>query len=393
MASQQTFDDLSRLAAQVCDTPMSSISLVEQGRLLVKSRAGFDVEMEKPFCAHVIESRQALIVSDILKDERFSYLPCVRKDQRIRFFAGRPLVTPVGEVLGCICVFDHQSRVPAHKQLDGFEALGRQSGHLLDLSRKSSELEVVSRQLEQELGGRQKAEKTTLQNQHLATVGMLAAAIAHEINNPLAAIRLLVDKTLVLKDSEGGQQAVGDCLSEIAGEVKRAGLVVSSVLQLARQQPSEKQPHDLLTIASRARDHTHLEADKRGVLIELDIPEGLPHPAVNSTEIELVIVNLLTNAIQASPTGTSIKAQAETVGSSVRLTISDEGRGITEEQKAHLFEPLYTTRAGQGGTGLGLSLAHSIVSKHGGAIDVSSRVGGAQPSRSCCLSRAFEPRN
>jgi len=128
-------------------------------------------------------------------------------------------------------------------------------------------------------------------------------------------------------------------------------------------------------LARRARDITRGVAVQNNVHVELVMEPDLPRIMINQTEIEQVFVNLITNAIEASDYGQTIWVRLTRDGDAVASRFVDEGQGMPGEEVDRIFDPFYTTRQDEGGTGLGLSLTHSIVRQHGGTIEVDSRPG------------------
>ena len=140
-AAEQSYDDITALAAQICETPIAMISLVDESRQWFKSKLGLN-QQETPrdvaFCAHAILQTEPLIVKDALKDTRFADSALVTREPHIRFYAGFPLATPEGLALGTLCAIDRRPRQLSASQKTAMQALSRQVMALLELRRVSA---------------------------------------------------------------------------------------------------------------------------------------------------------------------------------------------------------------------------------------------------------------
>jgi GAF domain-containing protein len=141
--TEQSYDDITGLAAHICDAPIAMISLVDENRQWFKSRVGLE-EQQTPrdiaFCAHAILQDEPLIVADATKDQRFANNPMVTGEMNVRFYAGFPLINPEGLALGTLCIVDHKPRQLSLAQVKTMRSLARQVMMLLELKRVSTRL-------------------------------------------------------------------------------------------------------------------------------------------------------------------------------------------------------------------------------------------------------------
>ncbi len=159
----------------------------------------------------------------------------------------------------------------------------------------------------------------------------------------------------------------------IRGEVARLNGIVQEFLQLARAPALQRESVGVATLRHEVTSLMHAEANARGVYLTLQVPEGLPSVAVDPQQLKQALINLLLNAIQATPPGGSVQVMAAAEPEALRIAVTDSGSGIAPEMMDRIFDPYFTTKPE--GTGLGLPIALRIIQAHDGTLDVSSALG------------------
>jgi signal transduction histidine kinase len=207
--------------------------------------------------------------------------------------------------------------------------------------------------------------------EHLATLGELAAGLAHEVRNPLAGIAGAVDiLARELPESSPNRSIVGD----VQQEVRRIQSILAELLDYARPRRAEIRPADLNSTVGHAVQLARQQVASRPVEVRF-IPHDLPAVAHDPVQIERLILNLMLNAFQAIRQDgvVTVEVKAEEEGGFAAVSVRDSGHGISPDHLPNIFRPFYTTK--RKGTGLGLSLSRRIVEQHGGRIDVRSVLG------------------
>ncbi len=218
-------------------------------------------------------------------------------------------------------------------------------------------------------------EPPTRYNERLAYIGLLAAGIAHEINNPIGSALLAAETALAIKDSPDAGAHLAACLQNIVASMDRCGRIVRALMRYSRDEPAERQACNINDVAEQALDLARPYAERHKAEMSLDLDPEVPLAPMNPLEIELVLVNLLRNALEAGDSGVRVAMSTARSDGGVRVVVSDNGCGMNEEQRAHVFDPLYTTRRHAGGSGLGMSIAYGIIQGHEGTLEVQSQPG------------------
>ena len=277
-------------------------------------------------------------------------------------------------------MYYQQPRVPQRLDMQLIQTAASLAGLAIERSRTAADLVGYREHLEELVAERSRQLQLSLDqlrhSERLGSIGTLAAGIAHEINNPVGMILLSAEQVLCQIPHEDRDGQPGDLVREIVGNAKRCGQIVKSVLRFARQEPAEHWPADVNTVVAHAVDLTRAYVFKRGGIIETSLQPDLPQVLLNPVELEQVFVNLIRNGVESADVAPRILIRSTLVGATVYVSVCDNGRGVRREDRSRIFDPFYTTRQSEGGTGLGLSLTYGIVTDHGGTIRIEDAPAG-----------------
>ncbi|OQX64536.1 MAG: two-component sensor histidine kinase [Desulfococcus sp. 4484_242] len=212
----------------------------------------------------------------------------------------------------------------------------------------------------------------------MASIGRLAAGVAHELNNPLAIINEkagLIKDLFTFKKCTDEKQLIG-LLDSILSSVKRAGAITKRLLSFSRHMEVTVQQVNLKELIEEVLSFLAKEAEYRGISISVEAPQGIPSIKSDRGKLQEIFLNLFNNAFAAMADGghLDIKVKQKDMDH-ILVTIADDGCGIPKEDLTNIFEPFFSTKTKKGGTGLGLSLTRNFVREIGGAIAVESMVG------------------
>ena len=213
----------------------------------------------------------------------------------------------------------------------------------------------------------------------MASLGKMAAVVAHEVNNPLFGI--LTYAKLLRKwvgtgqvEREKRDEAI-DCLDLIASESRRCGDLIKNLLSLSRTSPMNVQSTDLNAVVERCLMLVRHRLEMGLIELQLKLAKNLPPIACDAAQIEQVLLALVMNAMDAMPQGGTLWLEDRLDGNEIQITVRDNGSGIAADLLPHIFEPFMTTKETGNGVGLGLAITLGIVERHGGRINVASDVG------------------
>jgi len=237
----------------------------------------------------------------------------------------------------------------------------------------------IEEQVRRKTAELESAHKFLLRSEKMASIGKLAATVAHEINNPLFGILTyarLVGRGLKKQEFQGREELV-EQVETIERESKRCGDLVKSLLTFSRQAPSNREPNDLNGCVRRAVLLVKHKLDLQGIELQERLAADLPQTLCDANQIQQVVLVLLVNAAEAMGGGGRLEVSTEFDGASDQcaVRVKDTGGGIPDDVLPRIFDPFFTTKEDQNRTGLGLAVAHSIVEQHGGEIRVNSTPG------------------
>jgi len=252
--------------------------------------------------------------------------------------------------------------------MDVAVSFAKRNDEIGDLGRDFNDMVVQLKSSREEI---QRLHQTQMSRaEHFATLGELAAGLAHEIRNPLAGIAGVIE--IISRDLPPNSPA-RTVIKDAKEEAVQINRILTELLEIARPKPPQFRVSDIRSTAEHAVMFARQQAVTKRVMIELEIGDAIPPVEHDPNQINQVLLNLLLNAIQSMDKPGTIRVVLQMDDDTLLITVSDEGKGIPAENLRNIFRPFFTTKGH--GTGLGLSLARRIVEAHGGSIDATSVLG------------------
>ena len=374
---EQAFDDLTELAAYICDVPIALVSLIDAERQWFKSRVGLDAQQtprDLAFCTHAILGRDLFVVNDALRDDRFADNPLVTGDPAIRFYAGSPLVEPGGQAMGTLCVIDRQPRQLTPEQESALHALARQTVSQMELRKKLLEQQSLNEQLRAAEAQAVRANRTK---------SRFLAHMSHEFRTPLNAIigfSKVLRKTLVRSEDPTPLTY----LQRVTANGLHLLELVNNLLDISRIEANQLdvrcEPFNLDALIEETASQVEPLVLQQGNTLEVHGIGATVTMTSDRTRIRQCLLNLLSNACKFTEKGViTLSAETETRDDTpwVRFTVRDTGCGMSPDQLARAFNEFY--RAPEGGaaegTGLGLAITHKFCDLLGGTVTARSEPG------------------
>lgn len=359
------FDNITAIASQICDIPISLITLIDSDRQWFKSHHGLEVTQtprEHAFCAHAIHDTDAVfIVEDARNNEHFHDNPLVTGYPNIVFYAGVPLTNSDGLPLGTLCVIDNKPNALSEKQLNALKALADQVMNLLDLRKNKLNLEHAILELKQS-------------NQELEKFAYIAA---HDLKSPLNNIwslsNLLKEEYSTTIDTKGIN--IIDLIQQSSEQLR--GLI-DGLLEYSKSAKVIHLNKIEIDLEKLREDLIILFSFESKCVIK--IVTDLKNIFANKTAIEQILINLTMNAIKYNDKPlTEIILTVTEIEKHFKISFKDNGPGIPTESHQrifHLFETLTDKdKFGQTGNGIGLATVKKLVENLGGEIYVESEKG------------------
>ena len=361
---EQTYDDLTSLASQICDTPIALVSLVDRDRQWFKSHHGLparETPREYAFCAYAIHGDEIFIVNDSDKDERFHDNPLVAGEPHVKFYAGVPLLLDNNMRVGTLCVIDNHPRDLSEAQKLALEALSRQVVSQLELRLKVKQFKGLDRAKDE-----------------------FIAMISHELRTPLTAINGSL--ALLTKTMRGEMNSKAASMMDIAfRNTERLLSIVNDILDVAKIDAGkfvlEMQPFDLLALIKDAVSLNMPYVKKCECNLSLELPKQPSHIDIvaDAQRLLQVLTNLISNAAKFTNSKDTIIISVVLEAERVSINVTDHGPGIPEEIQPQVFSRFLQLNVGENhkiaGTGLGLNICKSIIEGHLGSIGFDSKVG------------------
>lgn len=255
-------------------------------------------------------------------------------------------------------------------EITGLRGNGSEFPTLASISKVQIDDQTICPVMLRDITERKQAEEALQRRERVGSLAALATGLAHEIKNPLAALMTAAQAAQNVKDKQDASDKMGRILQNLLNSATRCNEIVDKLRKFVGGQNIERRSSDLNEVIRSAVESTQAFCESHNARIEWAVEQGLQPVVINAVEIELLLMNLIQNAAQSGETAERITIWTEETSDAIRVTVQDDGPGISEEAKQHAFEPFYSTRYGEGGTGLGLSIAYGIVDDHGGSIRI-----------------------
>ena len=362
---EEDFENITKIASEICQTPISLVTLIDSDRQWFKSNRGLNIR-ETPrdygFCAHAINTPEEIFtIKDSRSDVRFSDNPLVTGYPNVIFYAGISLVNSEGFALGTLCVIDHKPRELTEIQLDSLRALSSQAVKLFELRKLNRLLNESQKEIED-------------RNKELE---QFAYIISHDIKSPLRNITSLT-KLLKVSLAEKVNEDEVQIFNHLTNVTDRLKSLVDGIVEHYTGLNIDAYKKSEINIASLIHDITLLLDSRQQHVIRYNTDtESI---VVNEVAIKQILINLISNAIKYNNKAIiTIDISIDTTLDFYTFKIKDNGQGIDKSAFDKIFN-VFTTlgtkdRFNNDGTGIGLATVKKLIEKLGGTIQIESEIG------------------
>ncbi len=366
------FDDLVKLASNICKAPISIITLVDSDRQWFKSAVGMEgdeTNRNHAFCAHAINQDDPMIVKDATSDERFHDNPFVIEDPNVRFYAGMPLVTPNGHKLGTLCVIDTVPRELTEEQLFSLNVLSKQVMKLLELRLKLKDLGNAYVEIK---NNNKKINQLNAINARLLSI--IGHDLRNSINNGLGLIELYTSGLLTLEE-------YAENAPELKSVLTTSAELLTNLQKWGISQREGKalnlEPVNLDGLLEKVVKAQMATAKMKNIDLLIEGEKGLEVKA-DSDMLEFVLRNLVQNSLKFTESG-RVSVKVKSIDENVVIKVIDTGVGIppSVSEKMFQWDNRQSTKGtnGEKGTGIGLLICNEFIQKLNGKMKVHSKVG------------------
>lgn len=354
---EQAYDDLTGLAAQICNAPIALVSLVDRDRQWFKSHHGLSVRetpRELAFCAHAILAEEVFVVEDSSKDERFHDNPLVTSEPHVKFYAGAPLIMSDNSKVGTLCVIGDKARSITPSQIESLEALARQVVSQLELRLKLKELEILDHAKDE-----------------------FISMVSHELRTPLTAI--YGSLSLLSNNKAGSLTEQQKKMVDISyRNTDRLLGLVNDILDIAKLESGLIELNDaeidLYTLLKKSVELNEQFCKTCHTELVLHYPDNNEANIIRGDEQRLlqVVTNFISNAAKFTHEGDRIDVSLRLDMGYAIIEVTDHGPGIPSEQQGMLFKKFkqldIKINNKMPGTGLGLNISKKLIEMQNGII-------------------------
>ena len=362
---EKEYDELTELAAYICNTPVALISLIDEDRQWFKSKIGIETcetTRDISFCTHAIDQTDGVYeIQDTFSHKLFKNNPFVIK-KGVRFYAGAPLYHQDGHALGTICVIDYKPNKLSDKQKIALTNLANQVVKLFELRAKNENLREIQSHLR---------EKN-------AQLSNFAGVVSHDMKMPLANIIITID-ILKAKYKKTLDEAGFEYLNNLKQSAFKMSDYISNILtHYESDEITSKQSHEDVDIQELLEDIIELLDVNDNC--DINLPEKQMQIKCNKTAIEQILLNLIGNSLKYNDKDKIVvDIDVKEDKNFYHFSVKDNGIGIPKEKQKEIFKLFSTVaekdRRGQKGNGIGLSTVRKLINNLGGRIDVESEEG------------------